>query len=137
MGGFWGPAPRLGGVGLVFALASLGLPGFGNHIAEFLVLIGSFRMHGIITIFAASGLVLAAIYSLWIVQRVFQGKKKEGVHLADLTAREMGMMAVMIIVIIWLGFFPRTILKPVDTVLHETSVTASQDSPVVTKGGGQ
>ncbi len=135
MGGLWGPAPRLGGVGLVFALASLGLPGFGNYIAEFFVLIGSFRMHGIITVFAASGLVFAAIYSLWIVQRVFHGEKKEGAHLADLTAREMGMMAAMIIVIIWIGFFPRTILKPAESVFHATSITASQDRAVMTKGG--
>jgi NADH-quinone oxidoreductase subunit M len=137
MGGFWSPAPRLGGVGLVFALASLGLPGFGNFIAEFLVLIGSFRLHGIITILAATGLVFAAIYSLWIVQRVFQGEKKEGVHLTDLTAREMGMMAAMIIVIVWIGFFPRTILKPVESVTHATSVTTSQERPVAAKGGGE
>ncbi len=137
MGGLWGPAPRLGGVGLVFALASLGLPGFGNYIAEFLVLIGSFRMHGIVTVFAASGLVFAAIYSLWIVQRVFQGEKKEGVHLADLTARETGMMAAMIIVIIWIGFLPQTILKPAESALHATGITASQDQPVLTKGVGE
>ena len=43
MGGFWTLAPRLGGFGLVFALASLGLPGFGNFVAEFMVLLGSFR----------------------------------------------------------------------------------------------
>jgi NADH-quinone oxidoreductase subunit M len=137
MGGFWDPAPRLGAVGLVFALASLGLPGFGNFIAEFLVLIGSFRLHYIVTILAASGLVFAAIYSLWIVQRVFQGEKKESVPLADLTAREMGMMAAMIIVIIWIGFFPRTILKPVESVIHASSISPSQEHPIETRGGGR
>ncbi len=43
MGGFWSSTPRLGGMGLVFALASLGLPGFGNFVAEFMVLLGSYR----------------------------------------------------------------------------------------------
>ncbi len=135
MGGFWDPAPRLGGVALVFALASLGLPGFGNFIAEFLVLIGSFQMHSIVTILAASGFVFAAIYSLWIVQRVFHGKKKDGVRLADLTIREMGIMAAMIIVIIWIGFFPRTVLRPVEPVLHAASFSALWENPIQAKGG--
>lgn len=130
-------APRLSGVGLVFALASLGLPGFGNFIAEFLVLIGSFRMHAVVTVFAASGFVLAAIYSLWIVQRVFQGEKRDDVHIADLTGRETGMMAALIIVIIWIGFFPRMVLKPVEPVIQAAGSSAFQENPVQIEGGGE
>jgi NADH-quinone oxidoreductase subunit M len=137
MGGFWDMAPRLSGVGLVFALASLGLPGFGNFIAEFLVLIGSFRMHAVVTVLAASGLVLAAIYSLWIVQRVFQGEKRDVVHLADLTGRETGMMAALVIVIIWIGFFPRMVLKPVEPFIHAAGSSAFQENPVHIDGGGE
>jgi len=137
MGGFWDMAPRLSGVGLVFALASLGLPGFGNFIAEFLVLIGSFRMHAVVTVFAASGFVLAAIYSLWIVQRVFQGEKRDDVHIADLTGRETGMMAALIIVIIGIGFFPRMVLKPVEPVIHAAGSNAFQENPVQIEGGGE
>ncbi len=117
MSGFWSTAPRLSSVGLVFALASLGLPGFANFVAEFMVLLGSFRTHSVFTVLAASGLVLAVVYSLWVVQRVFHGERTEGPGIRDLSARETGMMAVMIVVILWLGLFPRPMLKTVDPAL--------------------
>ncbi len=137
MGGFWLTAPRLGGIGLVFALASLGLPGFGNFVAEFMVLLGSFRTHNAITVAAASGLVLAAIYSLWIVQRVFHGEKKEGPKLVDLTARETGMMAVMIVVILWLGIFPRPVLRTAGPVINMIAGSVSHEQPGAMQGGVQ
>ena len=111
MGGFWAVVPRLSGVGLVFALASLGMPGFGNFVAEFLVLLGSYRVNAAITILAATGLVLSAIYSLWIVQRAFHGAVKKGMWIPDLSIRETGMMAVLIIVIFWIGLHPQPCLN--------------------------
>ncbi|MEJ2538151.1 MAG: NADH-quinone oxidoreductase subunit M, partial [Calditrichia bacterium] len=71
MGGLWENVPRMGGVGMLFAMASLGLPGLGNFIAEFLTLVGSFQTSVWITILATLGLVAATVYSLRIVQRVF------------------------------------------------------------------
>jgi NADH-quinone oxidoreductase subunit M len=127
MGGFWSAAPRLSSVGLLFALASLGLPGFGNFVAEFMVLIGSYQIHPVITVTAASGLVLSAIYSLWIVQHVFHGEKREGLKFDDLSLRETGMMAAMVLVILWLGLYPRPVLKMVEPVLHTPQCCASQD----------
>jgi NADH-quinone oxidoreductase subunit M len=135
MGDFWSSAPRLGGAGLVFALASLGLPGFGNFIAEFLVLIGSFPSHGFATVLAASGLVLAAIYSLWIVQRVFHGRKREGVQPADLSNRESVMMAAMAVVIIWIGFFPGPVLTPAEPILQTINTGAPHGQLIRTTGG--
>ena len=69
MGGLWTKAPRLGAVALFFAVASLGLPGLGNFIAEFLVLLGLFKVSPAMTVVAALGLVTAAVYSLILVQR--------------------------------------------------------------------
>ena len=135
MGGFWSAVPRLSGIALVFALASLGLPGFGNFIAEFMVLLGSYGMHPVITIFAASGLVLSAIYSLWIVQQVFHGEKKEGRRLTDLTMRETVMMAAMIIVIFWIGMFPRPLLNTAGPALLSPGNGQVQEQPVGTTGG--
>jgi NADH-quinone oxidoreductase subunit M len=134
MGGFWASAPRLGGVGLVFALASLGLPGFANFVAEFLVLVGSFREHSIITVFAASGLVLAAIYSLWIVQRVFYGREKKELRIPDLTVRETGIMAILMAVILYLGLFPQPMLNIAGPALG--SLQAGVTSGVFTQGQG-
>jgi NADH-quinone oxidoreductase subunit M len=117
MGGFWAVVPRLSGVGLVFALASLGLPGFGNFVAEFLVLLGSYRVNYAITILAASGLVLSAIYSLWIVQRVFHGAIKGDARMPDLSLREAGIMTVLIVAIFWLGLHPQPFLNACSPVL--------------------
>jgi NADH-quinone oxidoreductase subunit M len=135
MGGFWSSAPRLAGVGLVFALASLGLPGFANFVAEFLVLLGSYRTHGVITMLSASGLVLAAIYSLRIVQQVFHGEQKEGPKPVDLSVRETGMMAAMILVILWLGIFPGPMFRTADPALH--SLQGHVSGPAPDQGGGR
>jgi NADH-quinone oxidoreductase subunit M len=137
MGGFWSTAPRLGGFGLVFALASLGLPGFGNFVAEFLVLLGSYRTHPMITGIAASGLVLAAIYSLWIVQNVFHGKKREGVKFLDLSSRETGMMVAMFLVILCLGLYPRPVLKTIEPMLRTLQYCAPQGGPAAIPGDGK
>jgi NADH-quinone oxidoreductase subunit M len=118
MGGFWTSAPRLGGAAMVFALASLGLPGFGNFVAEFMVLLGSYRQNSIATAFAATGLVFAAIYSLGIIQKVFQGGQRGGRSMPDLSMRETGMMTILIIAIFWLGLFPRPALDTAGPLLR-------------------
>jgi NADH-quinone oxidoreductase subunit M len=117
MGGLWSTAPRLSGAGMVFGLAALGLPGFGNFVAEFLVLLGTYRVNIAITVFAATGLVFAAVYSLWMVQRAFHGEKHEDRTMPDLSIRETGMMAAMIIAIIWLGLYPRPALNTTSPLL--------------------
>jgi len=137
MGGFWSVAPRLSAIGLVFALASLGLPGFGNFVAEFMVLLGSYRSHSSITAIAASGLVLAAIYSLWIVQRVFHGEKAKYLRIMDTTLRETTMLSAMIIVIFWIGIFPRPLLRISYPVLQSMTPSGSFEHPAQVKGGGE
>ena len=134
MGGFWSTVPRLSGVAMVFALASLGLPGFGNFVAEFMILLGSYRAHSTITIISASGLVLAAIYSLWIVQRVFHGEKPD-LKIQDSTPRETVMMAAMIIVIFWIGMFPRPLLSTAGPALLSLGHGQVQEQPVGATGG--
>ena len=110
MGGFWTIAPRLGGVGLFFALASLGLPGMGNFVAEFLVLAGTFQASVRASSWAALGLVFAAVYSLWIVQRVFHGVPHVHTRFNDLSPREMVVMAAMMAILLWLGLQPQAVL---------------------------
>jgi NADH-quinone oxidoreductase subunit M len=134
MGGFWSTIPRLSGAALVFALASLGLPGFGNFVAEFMVLLGSFRVNALVTAFAATGLVFAAIYSLWMVQRAFHGEPRVVWKIPDLSRLEAGIMAVLIVAIFWLGLFPQPVLNTTGPVLstlqnrklssHDNSLTS-------------
>jgi NADH-quinone oxidoreductase subunit M len=118
MGGLWSVVPRMSGIAMVFALASLGLPGFGNFIAEFLVLAGAYPVDRTITAFAAGGLVLAAVYSLWMMQRTFQGEAKNAPVLPDLSFRETAILASMIAAIFWLGLYPGPVLDATRPVLN-------------------
>jgi len=110
MGGIWPLAPRMAGAGLFFALAALALPGLGNFIGEFLVLLGSYQVNNALTAIAAAGMVLSAVYSLRIVQRVFHGKRSESLLVPDFSPREMAVMGCMAAVIIFLGLFPQPVL---------------------------
>jgi NADH-quinone oxidoreductase subunit M len=120
MGGFWARIPFMGTITLVFVLASLGLPGLANFIAEFLTLVGSWQANNVLTILAASGLVLAMAYSLRIMQKVFLGEMKdENVILPDLSQREKLMLVPMAVLIIGLGLFPQSLLRTSkNTVIH-------------------
>jgi NADH-quinone oxidoreductase subunit M len=125
MGGFWHQAPLMAGAGLFFALASLGLPGLGNFVAEILVLLGAFPVSPALTAIAALGLVAAAIYSLWLVQRVFHGEPNPGGRIPDLSRRERSVLGVLIVSLIWLGLQPQVVLntaRPALDVLQARTV---------------
>lgn len=111
MGGFWTRIPYMGTITLVFVLASLGLPGLGNFIAEFLTLIGSWKASHVLTVFATIGLVYATAYSLRIMQKVFLGNANEETFIPDLSRREKIMLVPMVIVIIGLGLYPQPVLN--------------------------
>jgi NADH-quinone oxidoreductase subunit M len=110
MGGLWSTVPRLGGIGLVFAMASLGLPGLGNFVAEFLVLLGSFQVSVPLTIVATVGLVAATVYALKFIQQTFHGPNTTESKIPDLAPRDMAVMAVMIASLVCLGLYPQPVL---------------------------
>jgi NADH-quinone oxidoreductase subunit M len=117
MGGLWHHAPRMGACALFFAVASLGLPGLGNFVAEFLVLLGLFAVQPWITAIAALGVIGAAIYALWMMQLAFQGKPDDTREFADFGPREMTTMAAMMIILVWLGLYPQPVLDLAQPVL--------------------
>jgi len=118
MGGLWENMPRMGACAMFFALASLGLPGLGNFIAEFLVLVGLFQVSPVLTAVAALGLITAAVYSLSMMQRAFQGKADLQRDLQDFDRRELCAMAVMIVALIWLGIYPQPVLDMAQPVIE-------------------
>ena len=118
MGGLWHQAPRMGACAMFFAVASLGLPGLGNFVAEFLVLLGLFAVQPWLTAIAALGLITAAVYSLWMIQQAFQGSPDEQRQMPDFDAREMVSMAAMMIALIWLGLYPQPVLDLAQPVLE-------------------
>jgi len=125
MGGLWHHMPRMGAVALFFALASLGLPGLGNFVAEFLVLAGLFAVNPWMTAVAALGLITAAIYSLILMQKAFYGKPSDDLNLADFNALDMTAMSIMIIGLVALGLYPQPVfdlVQPmIDALLAQTA----------------
>ena len=113
MGGFWKQMPFMGTIGLIFAMASLGLPGLGNFVAEFLILIGAWKASHTLTILAAIGLVAGTVYSLRIVQKVFYGSEEIKRPLQDLSLREKFVLVPLVLIIVWLGVFPQPVLDTV------------------------
>ena len=119
---------------LVVTMSSIGLPGTNGFVGEFLILLGGFRnafgiwqaggsiMHLLLIAVAASGVIFGAVYMLWMVQRVFFGpvskqKKVTQPHnepIKDLNKREMLVIAPLIIMIFWIGIFPKTFLAPIE-----------------------
>jgi NADH-quinone oxidoreductase subunit M len=110
MGGLWQQAPRMGACALFFVLASLGLPGLGNFVAEFLVFMGLFAVSPWMAAIAAIGMVAAAVYALWLMQQSFHGTPDPERRMADFGGREMTAMAVLILALLWMGLFPQTVL---------------------------
>ena len=112
MGGLWVRAPRMGAMTLFFVVASVGMPGLGNFVGEFLALLGAFQTHVPLTVAAAIGIVVAAVYGLSLMQRAFQGAPNPDVgEIEDFGVREMTVMILMIVGLVWLGVYPQPVLN--------------------------
>ena len=103
---------------MIASLSSIGLPGLNGFIGEFLILLGSFKSSVLnswwFTIFAATGVIFAAVYLLWMYQRIVFGevKNEELKHeLTDMNLREMIVMVPILFFIVWIGVYPNTFLK--------------------------
>jgi NADH-quinone oxidoreductase subunit M len=110
MGGLWGRIRYLPGVMLFFSVASLGLPGTGNFVGEFLILMGSFSRVPVVTVVATTGLVLASVYSLIMLQRACFGPSKSDSLLLAMRPRELGMMLLLAGLLILLGLYPQPVI---------------------------
>lgn len=120
MGGLWEKVPFMGAIGLVFAMASLGLPGLGNFIAELLILIGAFKVNVLMSVLACLGLIAATLYSLRILQKVFFGKKNTDWKMNDLSIREKVVSISLVIIIFVLGLFPQPVFDVAKPSLLKT-----------------
>jgi NADH-quinone oxidoreductase subunit M len=118
MGGLWSRFPYLPPIVMFFALAALGLPGLGNFVGEFLVLIGTWNVDKPVTIVAASGLILAAVYSLMMIQRAFHGKATTDDKLEDLNSRELATCLTLMAVLLVLGVYPQPVLDTSAAVMQ-------------------
>jgi NADH-quinone oxidoreductase subunit M len=128
---------------VIFALSSMGLPGTNSFVGEFLVLVGAFRVSPFVTALAALGIILAAVYLLWMVQRVALGESRRTESpLPDLSWREAVTLAPLVGLVFWIGFYPGPLLEIMhSSVAHLVGQVAPDLAPgadlIVTVGGPQ
>jgi NADH-quinone oxidoreductase subunit M len=112
-GGIARVMPLFSSVLTLVALSSIGLPGTNGFVGEFLVLLGSFGVYPVATIVATTGVIVAAAYLLWALQRVIFNPLSDPANekLADLSPREIAVLAPLVAAIVWLGVYPQPILR--------------------------
>ncbi len=119
MGGLWVRAPRMGVVTMFFVVASVGMPGLGNFVGEFLVLVGAFQASIPLTVASALGVVVAAVYGLALLQRSFQGTPNPDIPaMRDFGWREMIVMVLMMLALVWIGVYPQPLLDLSEPVIE-------------------
>jgi NADH-quinone oxidoreductase subunit M len=100
---------------LVVMFSSVGLPGLNGFVGEFLILTGAFQANVWYAVFAATGVVLSAIYLLWMYQRVMTGPVTNDANknLKDMSVREIVLLVALVVFIVWIGVYPKTFLDPI------------------------
>ncbi|MGQ0481451.1 MAG: NADH-quinone oxidoreductase subunit M [Pseudonocardia sp.] len=152
-GGLSAVTPALAGAFLIAGLASLALPGTNSFVSEFLVLIGSYPREPVYTIIATVGIIFAALYVLWVYQRVFQGPLRGNAVMAsvsgpgavaapssetgrarssftDLDRREIAVLAPLVALVFLLGFFPGPVLDVINPSVVSTMQEVGLADPV-------
>ncbi len=130
-GGVQKVAPVLAGLFLVAGLAGLAMPGLSTFVSEFLILIGTFTKYEVAAGLATAGIILAAIYILWMYQRTMTGPVREDVAtMPDLRARELWAVGPLIALIIALGVYPKPVIDVINPAVQKTLVQAHSTNPV-------
>ncbi|RDI51010.1 NADH-quinone oxidoreductase subunit M [Nocardia mexicana] len=132
-GGVQKVAPILAGTFFIAGLATLSLPGLAPFVSEFLVLAGTFTRYPVAAICATSALVLAAVYVLWLYQRMMTGPVKKGnERLYDLLPRELVVVAPLLAALLFLGAYPKPVLDRINPAVATTLTTIGKHDPAPT-----
>jgi NADH-quinone oxidoreductase subunit M len=123
-GGIWKVMPLFGGLSLIIALSSMGLPGLNGFVGEFTILLGSMgstTLGFFFTLFATIGVILAAVYILYMFQKVFMGEvvNEENKHLEPITWQEYAVLIPIIVVIFWIGLQPAVFFHAMDASVNQ------------------
>jgi NADH-quinone oxidoreductase subunit M len=133
-GGLWKQVPIFSAIFLVVTFSSIGLPGLNGFVGEFLILLGAFRVAPVWAVLATTGVVLGAVYMLWMYRRVIFGPLTDGENqkLEDLNGREIAILAPILALIVIMGVYPQpflNMLKPsVDLTLKR--IATLQSTPI-------
>jgi len=131
-GGLHKQMPRFVALLCLFSVASFGLPGTGSFIGEFLVLLGVSEKSFVMVLLAMGGIVLAASYMLWMLQRVALGQAATRVAsvLPDLTAREAATLVPLAMVVVWVGVYPGPLLEIMDACVENLIQLMDKGLPI-------
>ena len=126
---------------LIVTLSSIGLPGLNGFVGEFMILLGSFvggAFSKWYVVFATTGVILAAVYMLWMFQRVMFGTPDEtNASLPDLKPREIAVLLPILLFIVWIGVFPNTFMAPMQKSIGEVVVKVQVKDTTETPAVGQ
>jgi len=119
-GGLWQVVPAFSALFLVVTLSSLGLPGLNGFVGEFLILVGAFQRNPWMAALATTGIIFAAVYMLWMYQRVVFGEVTQDANrrLADLTTREWAVLVPVVTLIVWIGVYPAAFTGKTETTIE-------------------
>ncbi|RVW09786.1 NADH-quinone oxidoreductase subunit M [Prescottella agglutinans] len=132
-GGVQKVAPLLAGTFLIAGLATLSLPGLAPFVSEFLVLVGTYTRYPVAAVLATVALVLAALYVLWLYQRMMTGPVTDGnERIRDLRRRELVVVAPLIALLLILGLYPKPILDVITPAVTGTLTTIDRPDPAPT-----
>src|ERR1700722_11407028 len=130
-GGVQKVAPVLAGLFLISGLAGLSLPGLSTFVSEFLVLVGTFSRYKVAGSFAVAGIILAAIYILWMYQRTMNGPTVESVAaMPDLRVRELLAVVPLVFLIVAMGVYPKPVLDVINPAVKATMSQVGSTDPV-------
>jgi NADH-quinone oxidoreductase subunit M len=106
---------------MVITLSSIGLPGMNGFVGEFLTMLGVYKLHWGYALAAVPGVILAAVYMLWMYQRVMFGKvtNEENSKLKDINWREMACLIPIVVFVFWIGVYPNTFLEKMEPSLEK------------------
>ena len=137
-GGLANSMPWFSALFVIASLSSIGLPLLNGFIGEFLIMIGTWTSEAIshpwvATMLAGTGVIWAAVYMLWMLQRVVFGRitNPENARLKDLNAREIGLLVPLLILMLFMGLYPRIFLDR-----SRSSVAQVRDRVVQPQRGG-
>jgi NADH-quinone oxidoreductase subunit M len=134
--GVWKVVPVFGGLFVAATFASIGLPGFSGFVGEFLSLLGAFLTSRWYAVVAATGVILAAVYLLWAVQRAFTGEPDDANKAtAEINLRELVTVVPLLGLSLFLGFYPRPVLDrinpSVNRIVRQVEVKTGTQPPHV------
>ncbi|HVF32866.1 MAG TPA: NADH-quinone oxidoreductase subunit M [Acidimicrobiales bacterium] len=138
LGGLQKPAPILAAVFTLVMLSSIGLPALNGFVGEFLILTGTFVTHRWWAVASTAGVILAAVYLLWAYQRVFHGEPEgDNATIPDMTWRERGIILPLLVLIVFLGVYPKPVLDriqpSVDRLIAHVEQHSDFEEPAVSQ----